>query len=107
MQMKALQSHLPELEADTQVVGVSMDSPFANKAFADQVGAKFPIASDWFNDGKVTRDVFGIYNEKYKAANRVNYLIGKDGKVLEVQEGNDAIDPTKIVDTCKARRLKE
>ncbi len=107
MQMKNLQAHLPELEADTQVVGVSMDSPFANKAFADSVGVKFPIASDWFNDGKVTKDVFGIYNEKYKAANRVNYLIGKDGKVLEVQQGNEAIDPTKLVDTCKARRLKE
>src|SRR3954462_3254098 len=105
--MKNLQAHLPELEKDTQVVGVSMDSPFANKAFADQVGVKFPIASDWFNEGKVTRDVFGIYNDKYKAARRVNYLIGKDGKVLEIQEGSEAIDPTKIVDACKARRLKE
>jgi peroxiredoxin (alkyl hydroperoxide reductase subunit C) len=105
--MKNLQAHLGELEADTQVVGVSMDSPFANKAFADQVGVTFPVASDWFNEGKVTKDIFGIYNDKYKAARRVNYLIGKNGKVLEIQEGNEAIDPTKIVDTCKARRLKE
>ncbi|HTK94028.1 MAG TPA: redoxin domain-containing protein [Terriglobales bacterium] len=105
--MKALQSHLPELEADTQVVGVSMDSPFANKKFADEVGAKFPIASDWFNEGKVTKDVFGIYSDKYKAARRVNYLIGKDGKVLEIQQDKDAIDPTKLVDACKAKRLKD
>ena len=105
--MKNLQAHLPELEADTQVVGVSMDSPFANKEFADKVGAKFPIASDWFNDGKVTKEIFGIYNDKYKAARRINYLIGKDGKVLEIQEGAEAIDPTKLVDACKARRLKE
>jgi peroxiredoxin len=105
--MKNLQAHLPELEADTQVVGVSMDSPFANKEFADKVGAKFPIASDWFNDGKVTKDIFGIYSDKYKAARRINYLIGKDGKVLEIQEGDEAIDPTKLVDACKARRLKE
>jgi peroxiredoxin (alkyl hydroperoxide reductase subunit C) len=105
--MKALQSHLPELQADTQVVGVSMDSPFANKAFADKEGIQFPIASDWFNEGKVTRDVFGIYNEKYKAARRVNYLIDKEGKVAEIQLDKDAIDPTKLVDACKARRLKE
>jgi mycoredoxin-dependent peroxiredoxin len=105
--MKNLQAPLPELEADTQVVGVSMDSPFANKEFADKVGAKFPIASDWFNDGKVTKEIFGIYNDKYKAARRINYLIGKNGKVLEIQEGNEAIDPTKLVDACKARRLKE
>ncbi|MBI2677874.1 MAG: redoxin domain-containing protein [Candidatus Koribacter versatilis] len=105
--MKNLQAHLPELEADTQVVGVSMDSPFANKAFADKEGIKFPIASDWFNNGSVTKEIFGIYSDKYKAGRRVNYLIGKNGKVLEVQDGNEAIDPTKIVDACKARRLKE
>jgi|SRR4051812_31396422 peroxiredoxin len=105
--MKNLQAHLPELEADTQVVGVSMDSPFANKKFADEVGATFPIASDWFNEGKVTKEIFGIYNEKYKAARRVNYLIGKDGKVIEIQDGNEAVDPTKLVDACKTRRLKE
>ena len=105
--MKALQSHLPELQADTQVVGVSMDSPFANKAFADKEDIKFPIASDWFNEGKVTKEVFGIYSEKYKAARRINYLIGKDGKVIAIQEDKDAIDPTKLVDACKAKRLKE
>ena len=105
--MQNLQAHLSELEADTQVVGVSMDSPFANKAFADQTGVKFPIASDWFNNGAVTKDIFGIYSDKYKAGRRVNYLIGKDGKVLEIQDGNEAIDPTKIVDACKARRLKQ
>jgi len=33
--------------ADTQVLGVSMDSPFANKAFADQIGVTFPLLSDW------------------------------------------------------------
>jgi len=105
--MKNLQAHLPELEADTQVVGVSMDSPFANKKFADEVGAKFPIASDWFNDGKVTKEIFGVYNEKYRTARRINYLIDKDDKVIAIQEGDDAIDPTKLVDACKARRLKE
>ena len=105
--MKNLQAHLSELEGDTQVLGVSMDSPFANKAFADKEGITFPIASDWFDEGKVTKETFGIYSDKYKAARRVNYLIGKDGKVLEIQEGNEAVDPSKIVDACKARRLKK
>lgn len=105
--MQNLQAHLGELEADTQVVGVSMDSPFANKEFADKVGAKFPIASDWFNEGKVTKEIFGVYSDRYKAARRVNYLIGKDGKVIAIQEDSEAIDPTKLVEACKARRLKE
>jgi peroxiredoxin len=44
--MKALQQNLTKLEnADTQVLGVSMDSPFSNFAFAQQNGVSFPISA--------------------------------------------------------------
>ena len=63
--MKAFQQNLKQLEAaDTQVLGVSMDSPFANKAFADQIGVTFPLLGDW--GGDITRQ-YGIYVDKYKA----------------------------------------
>jgi len=101
--MKAFQQNLKTLEAaDTQVLGVSMDSPFANKAFADQIGVTFPLLSDW--GGDVTRQ-YGIYLEKFKAARRVNFLIGKDGKIKEEQVDSAAIDPTKIVDECQRPKL--
>jgi mycoredoxin-dependent peroxiredoxin len=103
--MQALQQNLKTLEAaDTQVLGVSMDSAFANKAFADQIGVSFPLLSDW--GGKTTRQ-YGIYKDEYQAARRVNFLIGKDGKIKEEQVDKDAIDPTKIVDACARPRLKE
>jgi peroxiredoxin len=102
--MKAFQQDLQRLEAvDTQVLGVSMDSAFANKAFADQIGVTFPLLSDW--GGETTRQ-YGIYVDKYKAARRVNFLVGKDGKILEEQVDKDAIDPTKIVDVCERPKLK-
>jgi peroxiredoxin len=102
--MKNFQQNLQKLEAaDTQVLGVSMDSPYANKAFADQIGVKFPLLSDW--GGEVTRQ-YGIYMDKYKAARRVNFLIGKDGKILEEQVDSEAIDPTKIVAACERHKLK-
>ena len=102
--MKAFQKELQKLEAaDTQVLGVSMDSPFANKAFADQIGVTFPLLSDWGGD---TTRKYGIYLDKYKAARRVNFLIGKDGKILEEQIDSAAIDPTKIVDACERPKLK-
>jgi peroxiredoxin len=103
--MKNFQQNLQKLEAsDTQVLGVSMDSPFANKAFADQIGVTFPLLSDW--GGETTRK-YGVFVEEYKAARRVNFLIGKDGKILEEQVDKDAIDPTKIVDACARPKLKE
>ena len=102
--MQAFQQQLKTLEAaDTRVLGVSMDSAFANKAFADQIGVTFPLLSDW--GGKVTRE-YGIYLDQYQAARRVNFLIGKDGKIIEEQVDRDAIDPTKIVDACQRPKLK-
>jgi peroxiredoxin len=103
--MKNFQQNLKKLEAtDTQVLGVSMDSPFANKAFADSIGVTFPLLSDW--GGEVTRK-YGLYVEKYKAPRRMNFLIGKDGRILEEQIDDAAIDPSKIVDACARPRLKQ
>jgi peroxiredoxin len=102
--MKHFQQNLQKLEAaDTQVLGVSMDSPFANKAFADSIGVTFPLLSDW--GGEVTHK-YGLYVDKYKAARRINFLIGKDGKILEEQVDSEAIDPTKIVAACERHKLK-
>jgi peroxiredoxin len=101
--MQAFQQNLSKLEAaDTQVLGVSMDSPFSNKAWAEQIGVTFPLLSDW--GGDVTRK-YGLYNPEYKAARRVNYVVDKNGKVIEMQLDSDAIDPSKVVDACQARKL--
>src|ERR1700751_2372111 len=103
--MKNFQQNLAKLEAtDTQVLGVSMDSPFSNKAFADQIGVTFPLLSDW--GGEITRQ-YGVYVDKYKTARRVNFLVGKHGKILEEQVDRDAIDPKKIVDACERPKLKQ
>jgi len=101
--MQNFQQNLAKLEAaDTQVLGISMDSQFSNKAWADQINVTFPLLSDW--GGDVTK-AYGVYNPKYKAARRVNYLIDKDGKVVEMQLDSEAIDPAHIVEACQARKL--
>ncbi len=103
--MQAYQQKMKELEAaDTQVLGVSMDSTFSNAAFAEKIGTTFPILSDW--GGEVTKD-YGIYNPKYKAARRVTFLIDKSGKIVEMQKDSEAIDPTAIVTACKRPKMKE
>jgi hypothetical protein len=45
--------------------------------------------------------------DKYKAARRVNFLVGKDGHILEEQIDSAAIDPTKIVDACERPKMKQ
>jgi len=102
--MKAFQTQVQTLEgADTQVLGVSIDSVPANKAWAQQIGVTFPLLSDLGGD---VMQKYGVYNPSYKAARRVTYLIDKDGKVVEMQKDKDAIDPTAIVSSCERRRIK-
>ena len=102
--MQALQKNLSKLEAaDTQVLGVSMDSTFANSAWAEKISVSFPLLSDW--GGDVTKQ-YGLFDSRYKAARRVNYLIDKEGKIIEVQVDSEAIDPTKIVTACERQKLK-
>ena len=109
--MKAFQKNLSKLEAaDTQVLGVSMDSPFSNFHFAQENDVKFPLLGDW--GGQVTKeyglnkdyDIQGVHME---SARRATFLIGKDGKILEEQVDSEAVDPSKTVAACERTKLKE
>ena len=103
--MKAYQSDLAKFEEnETQVLGISVDSSPANRAFAKEIGVTFPLLSDW---GGETTKKYGIYVDQYKAPRRVNFLIGKDGRIKEEQVDNDAIDPSKIVDACERPKMKQ
>jgi len=102
--MQNFQQNLQKLEAaDTQVLGVSMDSPFSNKAWAEKINVTFPLLSDW--GGDVTRK-YGLYDEKNKIGRRVNLLIDKDGKIANIQVDRDAVDPTNTVEFCERKKLK-
>jgi len=108
--MKALQQNLARMEsADTQVLGVSMDSPFSNFAFAQQNGVTFPILGDW--GGPVTSlygltQKFAIQGVPMETARRATFLIDKSGKIINEQVDNEAVDPTKTVEACERPRLK-
>src|ERR1700745_930884 len=84
--MKAFQQNLVKLEgADTQVLGVSMDSPFWNFAFAQQNGITFPMLGDW--GGPVTRrygltEKFDIEGIPMESARRATFLIDKSGTII-------------------------
>jgi len=106
--VKNFQQNLQKLEAsDTQVLGVSMDSPFANYAFAQQNGVNFPLLGD--PSGKATGEygllqTLDIKGVPVKSAKRATFLIDKEGKIVEMQADKEAIDPTKIVNICERRK---
>jgi peroxiredoxin len=71
-------------ELNAQVVGISVDGPFANKAFASQNNLQFPLLSD-FN--RVAIKGYGIVLENfggltgYSAAKRSVFVLDKSGIV--------------------------
>jgi len=96
--LKAYQADIAKFEENgTQVMGVSVDSQFANKAFADQIGVKFPILSDFTR--QVTTD-YGILNPKFPVANRTTFVIDKNGIIQHIDKDAAAIDPTGAGQAC-------
>jgi peroxiredoxin len=65
---------------DVQVLGVSVDTPFSLKAWADQEGYQFPLLSDFWPHGKVAQ-AYGVFNEDAGLSVRGTFLIDKDGVV--------------------------
>lgn len=71
-------------ELGAQVVGVSVDSPFANKAFADKNKVTYPLLSDVY--GTVSKQYGGVYENfagipGYAASKRAVYVLDGAGKV--------------------------
>jgi peroxiredoxin Q/BCP len=89
--------------ADAQVLGVSMDDLETQKKFADSLKVPFPMLVD--PEGK-TVAAYGVLRELplgVRYANRVTFVIDKDGKVAKVFEGAEALDPAGALGACKAK----
>jgi len=71
-------------ELNAQVVGISVDAPFANKAFASQNNLQFPILSDYT---RATIQAYGIVHDGfagltgYIASKRSVFVLDTDGVV--------------------------
>jgi len=80
-------------DRNVQVIGVSVDSPFALKAWAEHEGYKFPLLSDFWPHGEVA-SAYGVFNEKAGLANRGTFLIDTTGVVrfVEINQPGEARD---------------
>jgi peroxiredoxin Q/BCP len=86
------------------VIGISVDKPEANKEFAAKIGATFPILSD---PGKETAKAYGVLNFTRLFANRVTFVIDKEGVIQHIDKGSDAIDPAASFGACSLLQHKK
>jgi peroxiredoxin len=112
-QLQAVQSGISAGKidpADTEVFGVSMDSPAANAAFAKQINIKFPLLSDMskkmLKEYGILKD-YDVQNETYQWAQRANIVIDKKGVVQHIEEGDSAVDPNTAMSVCTDLHKKQ
>jgi peroxiredoxin len=82
---------------NTVVLGISVDSPWANAAFADKLGAQFTILSDAKRD--VSR-AYGVFDEQNVVARRTTFVIDRQGIVQQVFMAKEALDPSHALEAC-------
>lgn len=89
--------------SDSVVMGISIDSPAANNAFAEKIGVTFPLLSDM--NRKVLKQ-YGILkttnreNEEYQWAQRTTFVVDKEGVIQAIHEESSAIDPNNAIAVC-------
>ena len=84
-EMCAFRDSLDELKNyGAQVIGVSVDGPFANKIFTENRHLNFPVLSDYkrevINKYSIVMENLGPL-EGYKAAKRSIFIIDRNGKI--------------------------
>jgi peroxiredoxin len=82
---------------NTVILGMSVDSTWANAAFADKLGVKFPILSD--ANREISKS-YGVWNEQGLVANRSTFVIDTKGVVQKEFIATEALDPAKSLEAC-------
>jgi mycoredoxin-dependent peroxiredoxin len=78
-EMSAIRDRLDEfMTFDTEVVGISCDPVYSLRAFADAEGLNFPLLSDFWPHGEVSRS-YDVFDEARGAPYRSSYVIDRDG----------------------------
>lgn len=108
--MKAYQADIAKFtDADTQILGISVDSIPALKHWSEELapetkGLSFPLLSD-FKQRKTVKD-YGVFNDAQGFGMRATFVVDKEGIIRHIEEGNTAIDPSAAFQTCNMLKKK-
>ncbi len=79
------------------MIGISVDKPAKNKAFAESLGLTYPILSD---DRRAVSRQYGVLMPLIRLAKRTTFVIDKHGIIQAIQRGGEAIDPSHALASC-------
>lgn len=64
-----------------ELLGISVDSKFVQKRFAEQEGYEFSLLADFWPHGQVAQD-YGVFISERGIATRATFVINKEGVVV-------------------------
>jgi len=98
---KCLTDDFPSFQSsNAEVFGISTDSFFSHKAWADALGLKHRLLADMH---RTVAKSYGLYFEPLNCAKRATVIVDKNGKVayVKVQEIKTARDDKEILAALK------
>lgn len=72
-------------QGGSKVVAVTCDTMGANGAWARSEGVTYPVLSDFWPHGEVSK-AYGCFNDKLGVSNRTTYVVDATGIVREIIE---------------------
>ena len=104
-QLPDLEQLLPRLRAlDAEVLGISVDSHYANEAFAKSLRLSFPLLSDFHRQATVQ---YGLLNPETFFSNRALIVVDKSGTIVhrdETPKPSDLPDNERLVAALESLR---
>ena len=91
--------------ATAEVFGISVDSVFTLKKYKEEQQYNFPLLSDFAK--REVSAAYGVLIPAAGVANRSTFVVDKEGKIVYIEEGNTAIDPTGAETACSRTAHKE
>ena len=100
--MPAFDKRVSDFEAaNTQVLGISTDSPFSHDNWGKSVGIQnYPLLSDMHRT--VAKD-YGIYSPEMNINSRATFVVDKNGKIAYAEKHGkgELPDPEKMLGEVK------
>ncbi len=93
-ELDQLRDHLPDFENDDRaVLAISVGPPPTHKIWAIQSGFLFPVLSDFWPHGEVSR-AYGVFNEDAGYSNRGTFAVDRTGiiRFAECKQPGEARD---------------
>lgn len=82
------------------MIAISTDDAETSKRFRESLKAPYHFVAD---DKATVVKLFDVKVFIFTMAKRVTFVVGPGRKILSVQEGSDAIDPSGAVTACSLR----